>query len=235
MPDNSPLIQDGTKGYSVGHSIYDFYLRDYYGVDPENGNALYKTNIQTNNTKIIGADTVTSVLGEANYRYTGDSAIPDIYGSMTHNFGYKNFSLDVQFNFQTGGKVYDGAYAALMHGGNYGTALHVDALNRWKNPGDVTNVPRLDNGQVANFAGQSSRFLVDASYFQLNRVTLNYELPKDWMTAIKAQSASIYVSGENLALASKRRGMFPGTSFNGTVGNNYNFSRTISVGVNVNF
>jgi TonB-linked SusC/RagA family outer membrane protein len=235
MPENSPLIQDGTKGYSVGHSIYDFYLRDYYGVDPENGNALYKTDIQTNNTKIIGQDTVTSVLGEANYRYTGDSAIPDLYGSMTHTFGYKNFSLNVQFNFQTGGKVYDGAYAALMHGGNYGTALHVDALNRWQNPGDITNVPRLDNGQVANFAGQSSRFLVDASYFQLNSVTLNYDLPKNWMTAIKAQSASIYVSGENLALASKRKGMFPGTSFNGTVGNNYNFSRTISVGVNVNF
>lgn len=235
IPDGMNIIQDGTKAYSAGHSIYDFYLREYYGVDAETGSALYKTNTVTNNTRVIGQDTVTTILGEANYRYTGDSSIPDIYGSMLHNFGYKNFTLGVQFTFQSGGKVYDGAYASLMHGGNYGTALHVDALNRWKSPGDVTDVPRLDNGQVANFAGQSSRFLIDASYFQLNNVTLNYNLPTSWMTGIKAQSASVYVSGDNLALFSKRKGMSPGTSFNGTVGNNYNFSRTISVGVNVNF
>ncbi|WP_432710292.1 SusC/RagA family TonB-linked outer membrane protein [Pedobacter sp.] len=235
LPDNMNLIQDGTKAYSAGHSIYDFYLREYYGVDPTTGSALYKTNAVTNNTTVIGQDTVTTILGEANYRYTGESSIPDLYGSMIHNFSYKNFNLGVQFTFQKGGKVYDGAYAALMHGGNYGTAMHVDALNRWKNPGDITDVPRFDNGQVSNYAGQSSRWLVDASYFQLNNVTLNYNLPTNWLEAIKAQSASIYVSGENLALFSKRKGMSPGTSFNGTVGNNYNFSRTISVGVNVNF
>jgi TonB-linked SusC/RagA family outer membrane protein len=235
LPDNLTLIQDGTKAYSVGHSIYDFYLREYYGVDPGTGSALYRTNTVTNNTRVIGQDTVTTVLGEANYRYTGDTAIPDLYGSMMHNFGYKNFTLGIQFTFQTGGKVYDSAYASLMHGGSYGTALHVDALSRWQNPGDITDVPRLDNGQVSNYAGASSRWLTDASYFQLNNVTLNYNLPTNWMSAIKAQSASIYVSGDNLALFSKRKGMSPGTSFNGTVGNNYNFSRTISVGVNVNF
>lgn len=235
MPSHVPLIISGTKAYSVGHSIYDFYLREYYGVDPENGDALYKTNTLTNNTRVIGQDTLTNVLGEANYRYSNASAIPDLYGSMMHNFSYKNFSLGVQFTFQTGGKVYDGNYASLMHGGSYGTALHVDALNRWSNPGEVTSVPRLDNGQVSSFAGASSRWLIDASYFQLNNVTLNYTLPASWIGAIKAQSASIYVSGDNLTLFSKRKGMFPGTSFNGTVGNNYNFSRTIAVGVNVNF
>lgn len=235
MPDNVPLIINGTKAYSEGHSIYDFYLREYYGVDAETGDALYKTNTITSNTRVIGQDTVTNVLGEADYRYMNQSAIPDLYGSMTHNFSYKNFSLGVQFTFQTGGKVYDGAYAALMHGGSYGTALHVDALNRWTKPGDQTNVPRLDNGQVSNFAGASSRWLIDASYFQLNNITLSYTLPSNWLSAIKAQSASIYVSGDNLTLFSKRKGMFPGTSFNGTVGNNYNFSRTIAVGVNVNF
>jgi TonB-linked SusC/RagA family outer membrane protein len=235
MPEKTPLIINGTKAYSVGHSIYDFYLREFYGVDPENGQALYKTNLPTNNTRIIGQDTVTTVIGEANLRYTGDTAIPDLYGSMIHTFGYKNLTLNVQFTFQTGGKVYDSAYGSLMHGGNYGTALHIDALNRWQKPGDITDVPRLDNGQVSNFTGASTRWLTRADYFQLNNVTLNYNLPKNWMKAISAQGASIYVSGDNLALFSARKGMSPGTSFNGTVGNNYNFSRTVSIGVNVNF
>jgi TonB-linked SusC/RagA family outer membrane protein len=238
MPDNLPLIQTtgiGTKGLSVGHSVYDFYLREYYGVDPDNGRALYKTNAMTANARVIGTDTVTNVIGEANYRYTGDSAIPDLTGSLLQSFGYKNFTLNLNFSFQTGGKVYDSAYAALMHGGTYGTAMHVDALNAWKNPGEVTDVPRLDNSQVPNQSGASSRWLTSASYFQINNITLNYNLPKTWMQKIGAERASIYVSGDNLAVAAARKGMGASTSFNGTVGNNYNFSRTISLGASVNF
>jgi len=235
MPVGQPLIQSGTKAYSVGHSIYDFYLREFYGVDPETGSALYKTNNLTSNARVIGQDTVTTVIAEANYRYTGDSSIPDLYGSMLHNISYKNFTLGVNFTFQTGGKVYDSAYASLMHGGTYGTAMSVDALNRWQNPGDITDVPRFDSGQVPNFAGASTRWLTSASYFQLNNVTLNYNLPKTWLQNIGADRASIYVSGDNLALAAKRKGMGVSSSFNGTVGNNYNFSRIISLGATVNF
>jgi len=235
LPPGQTLIQTGTKAYSVGHSIYDFYLREFYGVDAATGAALYKTNSMTTNAKIVGQDTVTTVIGEANYRYTGDSSIPDIYGAMTHTFAYKNLSLGVTFTFQSGGKVYDSAYAALMHGGTYGTALSTDILSRWQNPGDVTNVPRLDNNQITNFTGASTRWLTSASYFQLNSVVLNYNIPTKWTGKIGAKNASIYVSGENLALLSARKGMDVTGSFDGTVGNNYNFTRTISVGVNVNF
>ncbi|CAM4308551.1 TonB-linked outer membrane protein, SusC/RagA family [Pedobacter westerhofensis] len=235
MPPTQPLIQDGTKAYSVGHSIYDYYLREFYGVDSQTGRALYKTNTMTANAKIVGQDTVTNVIGEANYRYTGDTAIPDLYGSMLHTFNYKNFTLGINFTFQTGGKVYDSAYAALMHGGTYGTAMSVDALRRWQNPGDITDVPAFDNAQVTNNSGASTRWLTSASYFQLNNVTLNYNLPKNWMQRIGAERASIYVSGDNLATASARKGMGSSTSFNGIVGNNYNFSRTISIGATVNF
>lgn len=240
MPQGQALIQDrstqdGTKAYSVGHSIYDYYLRQFYGVDSQNGAALYKTNTLTANSRIIGQDTVTTVIGEANYRYSGQSSIPDIYGSMLHIVTYKNFSLGVNFTFQAGGKVYDRAYASLMHGGTYGTALSSDILRRWQNPGDVTDVPRLDNAQVTNFTGASTRWLTSASYFQLNNVTLNYNLPKSWMQHIGAEKASIYVSGDNLAVASARKGMGSSTSFNGIVGNNYNFSRVISLGATVNF
>ena len=235
MPNDQPLIQSGTKGYSVGHSIYDFYLREFYGVDPENGKALYRTNVLGANAKMIGTDTVTTDIAGANYRYTGDSSIPDFYGSMNNTLSYRNLSLSFLFTFQVGGKVIDGAYQSLMHGGSYGRALHVDALNRWQNPGDVTNVPRLDNTEITNFTGTSSRWLTDASYLQLNNVTLNYAFPKSILGYIKARTASVFVSGENLALFSKRKGMDVSGSFNGTVGNNYNFNRIVSVGVNVGF
>ncbi len=235
MPDNQALIQNGTKGYSVGHSIYDFYMREFYGVDKETGNALYRTNTLTTNAKVIGSDTLTSIISEANYRYTGYSSIPDFYGSMNHNLSYKNFSLGVQFTFQVGGKVYDGAYASLMHGGTYGTAMHVDAFNRWQAPGDVTSVPRFDNGNIVNQTGASTRYLTNASYLQLNNVTLNYKLPSALAVAIGAKDASIYFAGENLALLSARKGMNVSGSFNGTVDNTYNFNRVLSIGAKVKF
>ncbi|MEA5259251.1 SusC/RagA family TonB-linked outer membrane protein [Arcicella aquatica] len=235
MPENQALIINGSKGLSVGHSIYDFYMREFYGVDKESGVSLYKTNILTTNGKVIGTDTVTTVLAEANQRYTGYSSIPDFYGSMSHNLSYKNFSLGVQFTFQVGGKVYDSAYQSLMHGGSYGTAMHIDALNRWQKSGDDTSVPRFDNGNITNLTGTSTRYLTDASYLQLNNVTLNYKLPTSVLAAIGAKEASIYFAGENLALFSARKGMNVSGSFNGTVDNTYNFNRVMSIGAKIKF
>ncbi|NBB28958.1 SusC/RagA family TonB-linked outer membrane protein [Cellulophaga sp. BC115SP] len=235
MPENQPLIINGSKAYSVGHSIYDFYLRQFYGVDSETGNALYKTNILTTNGKVIGADTVTTVLAEANQRYNGTSSIPDVYGSMNNNFSYKNFTLSVQLTYQLGGKVYDSAYGSLMHGGTYGNALHVDALRRWQKPGDVTDVPRFDNGNITNQTGGSTRYLTDASYLMLNNVTLTYKIPSNWLAKIGAKNASIYFSGENLGLLSARKGMNVTGSFNGTVDNTYNFNRVMSIGARLGF
>lgn len=236
MPDGQPLIQSGNKGYSVGHSIYDFYMREFYGVDPANGNALYKTDRETANTQVIGADTLTTVLGEANFRYTGNSSIPDVYGSMIHNFRYKGLSLSFMFTYQLGGKIYDSNYATLMSSGNYGYAIHQDMLTgRWQNPGDITDIPRLDASATANLSGQSTRFLTNASYLNLNNVTLGYTLPKTWLSATGMKDCYIYASGENLSLLSSRKGMDAVGSFNGAVGNDYNFNRIISFGARVKF
>ena len=42
-----------------------------------------------------------------------------------------------------GGKVYDTNYATLMSPNPNGSAASVDILNAWKNPGDITDIPRL--------------------------------------------------------------------------------------------
>ncbi|GAB2797202.1 TonB-dependent receptor [Rhabdobacter roseus] len=235
MPETQQLIVSGTKAYSVGHSIYDFYMREFHGVDPETGLSLYKTNIETTNTRIVGADTLTSIISEANLRYTGHSSIPKFYGSMDHNVSYKGLSLRVLFTYQVGGKVYDSAYGSLMHGGTYGTTMHVDAFNRWQNPGDITSVPRFDNGNTVNQSGASTRFLTDASYLQINSVTLNYQLPRQLVSTIGAKNASVFLAGENLALFSARKGMNVSGTFNGTVSNSYTFNRVLSVGAKLGF
>ncbi|MDZ7636204.1 MAG: hypothetical protein U5L72_17895 [Bacteroidales bacterium] len=59
-------IISGTKKLMVGKSIYDFWLRDWYGVDPSDRWALYDANIkdfatQAANLRIINeTDTVST-------------------------------------------------------------------------------------------------------------------------------------------------------------------------------
>ncbi|WP_143309818.1 SusC/RagA family TonB-linked outer membrane protein [Chitinophaga vietnamensis] len=228
-------IISGTKKLSVGHSIYDYWLREWYGVDPQDGSALYRANVyNASNCRITkNGDTVTTNINNARYHYAG-SAIPDLYGSLNNTFTYKQFSLSFLISFQIGGKTYDGTYAALMNSGSYGAALSTDALKRWQKPGDITNVPRMDQSQTTNFnAANSDRWLTSASFLNLRSAKLGYNLPKQYAQSIHVQAASVFVSGENLALFTARKGMNAAQSFNGVTTNVYMPARIISAGLNV--
>lgn len=242
MPAEQPGIISGTKKLEVGHSIYDYYTRIWAGVDPADGLSLYirDPKIAVSNpsqTRVINGVDYTTNQSNALLDYTGDTAIPDFYGSFNNNIRYKNFQFSFLLNYSVGGKVYDSAYASLMSysASSYGSALHVDALKAWKNPGDNTSVPRLDVVASNNNNVTSSRWLIDASYLSMRTATLSYTLPKEWVSKIDMKNARIYVSGENLFLLSKRKGMDPSYAYTGVTSNNYSPTRTVSIGLNVAF
>ncbi|MDN5288778.1 MAG: TonB-dependent receptor plug [Mucilaginibacter sp.] len=239
MPNDQPTIISGTKQLQVGHSIYDYWLRQWGGVDPSDGSSLYVRdksitvgNIAQNRT-INGVDYTTNP-NNALYGYSG-SAIPKYFGSFSNNFSYKNFALSFLINYSVGGKVYDSNYQSLMSYGSYGSALHVDALKSWQNPGDVTSIPRMDIGLSANNNATSNRFLIDASYLSFRQATFSYTLPQSWISRIDVRNARIYVSGENLGLISKRKGMDPSYAYSGVTANGYSPTRLVSLGLNVGF
>ncbi|RYE12654.1 MAG: hypothetical protein EOP45_22510 [Sphingobacteriaceae bacterium] len=235
MPDGQPeIVVPGNKKLSVGHSIYDFYLRHYAGVDPSDGLALYTPvdGATGSSIRTVNGVTYTTVTSNAKLDYTGDSSIPDVYGALTNNFTYKGFSLSVLLNYQLGGKIYDSNYAGLMSVSSYGGALHKDILNSWMKAGDITDIPRLDPGNSANLYAASDRWLTNASYLYFRNATLNYTLPKQLASKLTVKNARIYVSGENLFLISGRKGLDPTQNFNGTVTNAYVPQRIVSLGLN---
>lgn len=234
-PDNQEIIS-GTKKYAVGHSRYDYWLREWYGVDPADGAALYKPNAwNAANCRIVGkGDTVTTDINNARYHYAG-SAIPKLFGGIENTFTIQNFEFNFLLQYQLGGKVYDATYAGIMHAGTYGTALHADALNRWRKPGDITNVPRMDASKTGVFDAASDRWLVDASFLNVRSITMSYKIPVSLLSPIKAQGGSFFVSAENVLLISKRKGMNVNQGFDGVTSNVYTPSRIITAGINVNF
>ncbi|MFH6969285.1 SusC/RagA family TonB-linked outer membrane protein [Flavobacterium sp. FlaQc-28] len=233
-------IINGTKKLMVGQSMYDYWLRAWYGVDPTDGYALYVSDpaliVAGDATqRVVNGVNVTTDQNKALYHYA-DSAIPDLYGSFGTNFEYKGLRLEVLFAYQIGGKMYDSNYAALMHtGNNYGSALSVDALNRWQKPGDITDVPRMDVSRNTQSTAASDRWLIGSDYLSLRQVNLSYKMPSELITKLGVDNATLYINGENLLLFTKRQGMDPSQTFNGTTQNRYMPSRAITLGLNLNF
>ncbi|KAF2342804.1 SusC/RagA family TonB-linked outer membrane protein [Flavobacterium tistrianum] len=233
-------IIDGSKKLSVGHSIYDYWLRDWYGVDSSDGYALFVAdpkfvNSSDTSIRVVNGINVTTDQNKALYHYAG-SAIPDLFGSFGNTFKYKGLQLDVVCTYQIGGQMYDTNYATLMHtGNNYGSALSTDIFRRWQKPGDITDVPRLDVNRNTPASAASDRWLIGSDYLSLRQVNLSYKVPSEFISKFEIDNASVYINGENLMLFTKRQGMDPTQTFNGTTQNRYIPSRVISLGVNLNF
>lgn len=240
MPAEVPEFITGTKKYAVGASIFDYWLRTYYGVDPADGAALYVANNTTAgasrrliNNKSGGVDTVTTSNANGKFNFEG-SAIPDLYGSFSPTITYKGISLTALFTFQMGGKTYDANFAGLMSSGTYGGAVSTEISKRWQAPGDVTSVPRMDAGRTVDFNGASSRWLIDASYINIRAVNVSYNLPKKLAGNMKLNNAQIFVSAENMAFFSKRKGLNNQQAFSGVTSNAYPPARILTAGLTLN-
>ena len=236
LPPGQDQIISGTKKYMVGHSIYDFWLYEWAGVDPQTGDSMYYVGGYDDDGNYTGEGrTTTNDYTKADKYYVG-TAIPDLYGSLQTSFNiYNSLEISVLATFGLGGLKYDSTYGSLMSYSNYGSSLHVDMLNRWQNPGDVTTVPRADQYRNTYLNQGSSRWLTSNSYLNIRNISVSYRFPKRWAEAIDLSGIRLYGSIENAHLFCARKGMDPQYSFGGTSANDYSPARTVSLGLNIQF
>ncbi|WP_047419780.1 TonB-dependent receptor [Cellulophaga sp. Hel_I_12] len=230
---------NGSKKLIVGGDIFDFWLRDWYGVDPADGSALYVLDPELGavgdaDVRQIDGNDVTTNQNKANFDFVG-SATPDVFGAFTNTFAYKGFELGFTFTYQLGGSTYDTTWANLMDPGSAGDALSTEILRRWQQPGDITDVPRLDSNQIAQFGAGSDRFLVDSDFLSLRQANIAYSFDKKVSESIGLNGLRIFLAGENLFLLNKRQGLDVVQNFQGTTSNRFTPSRAITVGLNVTF
>lgn len=150
--DNSP----GLYAYSQGSSLFDFYTREYAGVDPATGRPLWyqyfddannngildsgETGIQQmsqylhDNPDATVARRITDTYASATNKYVGKSGIPDVRGAFRLQGNWKNFTFATQFIYSLGGYAYDAQYGELMSDrfGAAGNNFHRDIANRWQ-------------------------------------------------------------------------------------------------------
>ena len=242
MPKENPYIIKGTKRLEKGHSIYDYYLRQWAGVDPRDGAGLYLYNDELGDAafneaatpyiyRTIDGKKYTTDPNKAKYDYSG-SSIPDVFGGWTNTFSYKGINLSVLLTYAFGGKTYDDSYAGLM-GYSAGGAMHVDMKNAWQQPGDITDVPRIDAAKNSNFMASSTRWLTSSNYVAIKNISLGYTFPESILSKMGIKGMNAYVSGDNLSLFCKRKGMNPQEAMSGVTSNTYSMARIFTFGVNL--
>ncbi|NIF07570.1 SusC/RagA family TonB-linked outer membrane protein [Chryseobacterium sp. Tr-659] len=239
LSDGITEIINGTKKISVGHSIYDYWLRQWYGVDPADGSPLFLVadayaNTTATDIRTVNGTQVTTNFNKAKYDYSG-TAIPDLFGSFGTSITYKQWSLSAMFTYQLGGKTYDSNYAALMSSYSQGGALSTDILDRWTTPGQITDVPALNSTTYTSSNAASSRWLVSSDFITFRQATLSYSLNPETLSQLGVSGLRIIVSGENLWSKTARKGLEPAQAFNGTASNRYTPARVVTIGFNVSF
>lgn len=197
---NELPIENVIQITEVGKPIYQFFMKEYAGVNPETGEPqwyLYGARDEVP----AGADPqeVTTNYNKAGKRYLG-SANPKFFGSLSTQLDLWGFDLGVQLNYSLGGKIYGNnlRYDAQIGSSIYQGFLNYIYDNRWQQPGDVTQVPALDT--EGSFAERhSSRFLMDGRYLKLRSLTLGYTVPKAVMAKTRyVGSLRVFMEAENL-------------------------------------
>lgn len=223
--DGQELI-DGYRIITEGQPVNSWFMSKSAGVDPMTGKQLYWYN---DNGEMKITDNYTT--GVAN-KFISGSRIPDLYGSISNEFKYRDFDLSILTTYSIGGKEYDGTYANLMGMRDAGSNWHVNMKRRWQNPGDHTDIPRLvlgDNNAV------SDSYLVNASYFSIRNITLGYTLPAKISSKVGMSHLRVFAVADNIATFSHRKGLDPQNSIYGGQSFSYVPIRVLSLGVEVNF
>lgn len=184
-----------------GSPLYSFWLYHELYVDPQTGNSVYED---------VNGDGQITV---ADRRIYGN-IWPKFFGGLTNNFTYKGFDASLFFSFQYGNKIYNHNRFFGEGGGARDAARVIFAsnLDRWQQPGDVTDTPRPDGINVNNYKDGGSRWLEDGSFLRLKALTLGYTVPKYITQRVKIDGLRVFVIGTNLFTVTKYTGLDPESS-----------------------
>ena len=205
----------------VGHPVGEFYINRYAGVNPANGDALWYDKDGNLTNELRDED---KVLVGKNYHAPWQ-------GGFGTNLSWKGITLSAQFSWVADRwMINNDRYFDESNGrfATYNQSRHL--LDRWKNPGDITDIPR--HGEYTEF---DSRLLEDASFMRLKNLMLGYALPSDLLKKSGfIRGLRVYAQAQNLFTFTKFSGLDPeGTS--NLYAAQYPMSRQFTFGLDLMF
>ena len=244
LPDEAKAegIVSGNFKRMEGKSIYEYYTYRYAGMDAY-GNAQWHTYEKDDAGEFVLDEagnkipTITTTYTDAEKEYIGKEALPDFTGGLSTSFKWNGIDVNIATAFQIGGWAYDSEYLSGMSNSFY-VGHNRDLWDTYNPETKMGKYPIWNANNSSNsFTQTSDVHLISASYLSLRNVTIGYSFPKKWMQKLNIGGIRVYVTGDNLAMWSKRQGFDPRVSISGANSNfgGYAPLRVISGGLNLTF
>jgi hypothetical protein len=221
-PTTPPIgITTATTVQRVGFPLNSNFLVKYEGVNPANGNAIYR--------RPDGA--LTELFNDVNDRQIFGTRDAPYYGGFTNKFTYKSIELSVFFSYVFGNLVYNNDRANVENPSYFGDNMWVEVAKEWRKPGDITNIPRANQ----TIRTSTTRFIEDGSFLRLRNLQFAYNVAPATAKKLGIGSARFFLLGENLWTGSKFLGFDPELSNGALSGAQYPALRTLTFGLSVGF
>ena len=212
-----------------GEALGTFYGYQWGGVDPQTGDVYY---IDQNGESTFNPT--------ADDRRIIDDPNPDFIYSFGNTLSYKDFSLNIFLQGSQGNDVFNATrlqMEAMVDSKNQLASVN----NRWRQPGDITNIPRALEGDTKN-SRLSTHYVEDGSYLRFKAVSLSYNLPAPLLNKLNLSTLKLYLTGENLITITDYSGFDPevnafggNTAVQGVDFGTYPQTRNVILGMNVRF
>lgn len=245
---------------SVGHSITEYRILEWAGVNPDNGNPRWYDldgNIREynptiadpskrwtqNGESVVDGRQVTSVTSATDGEWTGKQRFPKWFGGLDNTFSYKGLQLEVFLQYSGGNYLYNATRNSMLT--NYVSNNFAAIKDRWTAPGQNADLPRLYVGDDT-FRNSSTLWMERADFLRVRQIRLSYVLPTAVSQKFGSSRANVFALVQNAFVFTKYSGADPEVNSSGNEGAASNIGygidnrsnpqvRSVTAGVNIDF
>ena len=171
--------------------------------------------------------------------------MPDFTYGFINEFSYKNWDLNVVIDGVYGNDIYNAGKQNLQ-AMRFPENQSADIVTRWRNPGDISDIPRAIATDPNGNADINSRWVEDGSYLRVRDISLSYNFENNFTEKLKVSGLSIYANLKNWFTFTDYSGYSP--EVNRSLGGvdsvaltqgvdygSYPQAKTFSIGLNIEF
>ena len=216
----------------VGYDVQSFFLKEYAGANPANGEPLWYVDRSTKGWLL------TNDISVAQRTIVG-SASPKYFGGLTNSFSYRGFEIEAMFYYNYGNLLQDPWSGYVVGSGNGGGWNKVARqLEAWQKPGDQTMIARYVYNGNRNFHDNGSAFwLSKGDFIRLRNIQIGYNFSRSLLSKMKLGSLFFYIRGTNVWtwVRDKNLGFDPEQGITSQTNLEVYVPKTITAGLNISF
>ena len=245
-------IISASQRASVGRSLGVYFLPEWAGVNPANGNAqfydkngnikqydaAFTNNVNATQGRWLNANgDVTTPIGVADFKYTNKAGYPTFFGGFDNTFSFKGLELGVFLQYSGGNMIFNGYRQALLSNSLQNNIEEIK--ERWTTPGQNTDIQKLVLRDVVSLQA-STRWLERGDFLRLRQLSLGYNVSAPLLKRFGMTNLRVYTLVQNVYNFTRYSGLDPEVNTNagsniayGVDGRSVPPTRSFTFGLNV--